>query len=255
MTWLNARGIAQLLTFAAPLIVGACATDSPPTAPTSTGDATLAARPTPAPDTLQAGRYDLNMSGPRDGFIYIPNGLEAGQSAPLLVLLHGATGDADNWEGAFSLADSLGVVFLAPDSRSQTWDLIAFRSFGVDVAFIDAALEETFRQVTVDPTRIGLAGFSDGASYALSLGLSNGDLFTHVVAWSPGFSAPAGEVGQPEVFVSHGTQDGILSVQTTRDLIVPTLQQAGYSVRYEEFVGGHEIPATISRQAFDWFLN
>lgn len=31
------------------------------------------------------------------------------------------------------------------------------------------------------------AGFSDGASYALSLGLPNGNLFSHIVAFSPGF--------------------------------------------------------------------
>ena len=255
MSHLKARGIARLLSFVAALTVVACETESQPTPPTSTGDATLTARPTAATDPLQPGRHELEFSGLRDGFIYVPAGLDTEQPAPLLVLLHGATGDADNWEGAFSLADSLGVVFMAPDARSQTWDLIRFGAYGPDVAFIDAALEESFRQVTVDPTRIGLAGFSDGASYALSLGLSNGDLFTHIVAWSPGFSAPAREVGLPGVFVSHGSQDGILSVQTTRDLIVPTLQQAGYSVRYEEFVGGHEIPAAISRQAFDWFLN
>jgi poly(3-hydroxybutyrate) depolymerase len=45
-------------------------------------------------------------------------------------------------------------------------------------------------QCTVDPQRICVSGFSDGASYALSLGLANGDLFTHVAAFSPGFMRP-----------------------------------------------------------------
>jgi predicted esterase len=40
-------------------------------------------------------------------------------------------------------------------------------------------------------------GFSDGASYALSLGLANGDLFTHVLGFSPGFMRVPRHVGRP----------------------------------------------------------
>jgi predicted esterase len=35
---------------------------------------------------------------------------------------------------------------------------------------------------------LAVSGFSDGASYALSIGPANGDLFTHVMAFSPGFA-------------------------------------------------------------------
>ena len=100
-----------------------------------------------------------------------------------------------------------------------------------------------------------LGGFSDGASYALSLGVSNGDLFSHLIAFSPGFverSDPI--VGKPRIYVSHGTNDGILSVTTTRNAIVPFLRNEDYEVTFEEFDGGHEVPAEISESALDWFL-
>ena len=48
-------------------------------------------------------------------------------------------------------------------------------------------------------------------SYALSLGLANGDLFTHVIAFSPGFITPAPPSGRPPIFVSHGTADQVLA--------------------------------------------
>jgi phospholipase/carboxylesterase len=64
-------------------------------------------------------------------------------------------------------------------------------------------------------------GFSDGASYALSLGLTNGDLFRHVIAFSPGFMAPAARRGEPPVFVSHITRDGVLPIGVTSHRIVP----------------------------------
>ena len=55
-----------------------------------------------------------------------------------------------------------------------------------------------------DPAHIAVGGFSDGASYALSVGITNGDLFTDVIAFSPGFMAPARQQGKPRLFISHG---------------------------------------------------
>ncbi len=59
--------------------------------------------------------------------------------------------------------------------------------FGPDVRFIDKALSKVFGSYRIDPSHLAVAGFSDGASYALSLGLPNGDLFSHIIAFSPGF--------------------------------------------------------------------
>jgi hypothetical protein len=33
----------------------------------------------------------------------------------------------------------------------------------------------------IDPARLAFAGFSDGGSYALSLGVTNGDVASHVI--------------------------------------------------------------------------
>lgn len=231
----------------------ACLSD-PADVPQGSGQALLAARPGEASEPLAPGRHPLSLGSGRDGFLYVPAGYEAGTPAPLMILLHGAGGRADNWLGAFAIADSLGVVLVAPDSRGQTWDVVR-GVFGVDVSFIDQALEKTFRHCDIDPASVAMAGFSDGASYALSLGLSNGDLVTHVVAWSPGFMRPADPQGDPLIFVSHGTSDGILPISSTSRRIVPDLQASGYSVAYEEFEGGHELPREIAERAFGWFLD
>jgi hypothetical protein len=42
------------------------------------------------------------------------------------------------------------------------------------------------------------------------LGLINGDLFTHVMAFSPGFLVADRRDGRPAIFISHGTPDAIL---------------------------------------------
>ena len=107
--------------------------------------------------------------------------------------------------------------------------------------------------MAVDPARIGIGGFSDGASYALSLGVANGDLFTHVLAFSPGFIAPAVRRGKPRIFISHGTRDEVLPIDRTSRTIVPDLERRGYDVRYREFNGPHTVPADLAREAFGWF--
>ncbi|HYG79829.1 MAG TPA: alpha/beta hydrolase-fold protein [Pyrinomonadaceae bacterium] len=144
------------------------------------------------------------------------------------------------------------MLLLAPDSRRQTWDVIE-GVYGPDVAYIDRALEQTFGLYTVDPARVAVGGFSDGASYALSLGLTNGDLFTHVIAFSPGFMAPAGQQGAPRLFVSHGARDRVLPVDACSRRIVPRLKRAGYDVLYREFDGPHTVPHEVAREAAAWF--
>jgi phospholipase/carboxylesterase len=172
----------------------------------------------------------------------------------LVLLLHGAGGHArQGLELLHNLADATGIILLAPASRERTWDLLVDYRYGPDATMIDRALEQTFSRYTIDPMRLAIGGFSDGASYALSLGITNGDLFTHVLAFSPGFMAPAGRRGSPHVFVSHGTRDRVLPIDSCSRKIVPQLKRADYEVRYREFDGGHTIPSGIALEAVRWF--
>jgi phospholipase/carboxylesterase len=214
----------------------------------------LKARPGRAEKAGAAGLHELKLEGRRDGLVYVPAACAEGRPAPLLLLLHGAGGSA---RGVLSLlqkqADEFPVILLVPDSRGATWDVIE-GGFGPDVTFIDRALAQTFGRYNVDAARLAVGGFSDGASYALSLGVTNGDLFTHVLAFSPGFMAPAGKHGSPALFVSHGTRDRILPIDVCSRRLVPQAQRAGYRVEYREFDGGHTVPPDIARGALDWFL-
>ena len=151
------------------------------------------------------------------------------------------------------LADRWGVILVAPRSRDRTWDVVS-GGYGPDVDYISRALQYVLARLSVDRKLVALQGFSDGASYALSLGLTNGDLFSSIIAFSPGFVAPARLQGRPAVFISHGTDDGVLPIDSTSRDIVPRLRKAGYRVRYEEFPGGHAVPPVIAQAAVKWWL-
>lgn len=196
----------------------------------------------------------MSVAASRNGIMYVPRSYTAARPAPLVVLLHGAGGSARNWFGSFGArAESLGLVLLAPESRGPTWDAIR-GDFGADVPFVDAALRYAFEHCAIDPKRVAIAGFSDGATYALSLGLPNGDLFTHVIAYSPGFVRDAAPVGKPAVFISHGTSDAILPIGVTSRVIVPQLRRQSYAVEYHEFAGGHAVPGDVAARGLSWFL-
>jgi phospholipase/carboxylesterase len=191
----------------------------------------------------------------RNGYLYVPPTYRPESPAPLVLLLHGVGEDArDGLDLLRGQADAVGLVLLALSSRGPTWDLIVGRRrYGPDIAAIDRALDRTFSSYAVDPARVAVGGYSDRASYALSLGIANGDLFTHAVAFSPGFLAPAGQTGFPRIFVSHGTRDGWLPIERCSRRIVPQLKRDGYDVTYREFGGGHVVPPEIGREATHWF--
>jgi phospholipase/carboxylesterase len=144
------------------------------------------------------------------------------------------------------------LMLLAPKSRGVTWDIVQ-GGFGPDVAALDRLLERVFAAYPVEG--VAAAGFSDGASYALSLGLINGDLFDSVIAFSAGFIALGEPRGQPRLFVSHGTHDSVLPIGRTSRRGVPRLRASGYNVRYREFDGDHEVPPRIAREAVAWLVS
>ncbi len=199
------------------------------------------------------GLRPLGLGGKRDGFLYVPEKYRPEEPARLVVALHGAGGNGrQGLSWLQDLADAEGFLLLLPESRGPSWDLI-MGDYGQDVAFLDQVLEHVFERYAVDPERIAIEGFSDGASYALSLGLTNGDLFSHVVAFSPGFLAPAAQRGEPGLFISHGVSDEVLPIERCSRRIVPLVRRVGYAVRYREFDGPHTVPAEIAREALVWF--
>jgi phospholipase/carboxylesterase len=211
----------------------------------------LAARPDPSVPAAAAGRFEVAIDGRRPMYFDVP---DDDRPVPLVVMLHGAGGDARQAMAVLAEpARRRGCAVLAPASLGPTWDILVEGRYGPDVEAIDAALAEVFLRHPIDPGRIALAGFSDGASYALGVGLANGDLVEAILAFSPGFAAPASTVGQPRLFVCHGRTDQILPIDRTSRQVVPQLRQHGHEVVYEEFDDGHVIPATCVEQALDWF--
>ncbi len=222
----------------------------------ATAPSRLSAKPGAAVKTAApAGLHPLKLRADRDALLYIPEAAAKFDQAPLLVSLHGATRSADSGIDRFKmLSDQHGFLLLAPASESTTWDGIGGQ-YGPDPAFINKALERTFAMRNVDAKRMGMAGFSDGASYSLSIGLANGDMFNAVFGFSAGFVIPGEFIGKPPVFMSHGTADNVLPIDQCSRRIVPELTRLGYNVTYREFDGRHTLPPEVAAEAMQWFMS
>jgi predicted esterase len=172
----------------------------------------------------------------------------------LIVALHGAGGSPASALDAFSGAWKVpGLVLVAPAAKGPTWTIL-FSDVDRDLESVDLAVAEAWARCPIDRKRLALGGFSDGATYALTLGVTNGDLFPSIIALSPGGILTDTRRGAPRIFISHGTEDEVLRIARASDTIVPTLRAAGYDVTYRRFRGGHEVAPATSAAAVRWFL-
>jgi predicted esterase len=199
----------------------------------------LSARPRSPVETGPTGTSAFAVP-PSTAVIHVPESADREAPTALLIFLHGAGRTVDAFVEAHRAgADAAGVIVLAPYSAGSTWDAIR-GTFSTDVTILDAALDWTFRRWTIDPERIAMSGFSDGATYSLGIGRANGDLFSRVVAYSPGRLLDVTAVDRPPILITHGTADNVLPISASRG-IVRELRSDGYEVDFREFDGGHVV--------------
>ena len=165
-------------------------------------------------------------------------------------MLHGAGGSADRFFQRFgTLPDEAGLPMLFVDSRARRGMASAVDS--TRRGFSDRALEKVFGMVAVDPNRLALGGFPDGATYALRSGSSTAISFPQtrrVLArlprrWRGARPARSSHTALPTRFspIDHCSR-----------VIVPELKKRGYDVTFREFEGGHEVPRAIAADGFSF---
>jgi phospholipase/carboxylesterase len=211
--------------------------------------------PAPAPASdVQYGESRLGISdGLRDGTLFVPKSYKPGVPTPLLMMLHGYAGSGDSMRYTFPLAEEFGVIVIAPESRDLTWGQSA-PGFDPDVRYLSAAVRTVVDMLDIDPTHVALGGISDGAGYALSMGLAYGDSFNHVLVFSGGLMIPFRRQGNPHIFIAHGINDIQMPIDRTGRRFANELKIDGYDVTYREYEGGHAVPRDVLRAGFEWFL-
>ena len=190
-----------------------------------------------------------------------PAEMDPAKRYPLITVLHGA-GRQDEMlvKACRDQPETRDALFLVPRSLLPTWDLIASPE-RPDLDFLEYAYDLIYRRYPVDPDRQALLGYSDGASYALSVGLSNPRIFRAVMGWAAGFIAlaPAFDpdaAPKPAVLLEYGTHDELFPFDRVALPMRENLRRAGYTVEFRVDQGGKHWPsADFLPEALDWFFS
>ena len=186
--------------------------------------------------------------------LIVPDGIDPLQPTPLMVLFHGGGGSAAKIAPMMDEhACAQRFLLLVPQSLFPTWDIVIAGN-GPDRQRLDEALAEVASRFLLDPSRIAFAGHSDGGSYALSLGLTNGDIATHLIVSSAGFMSVQMQTGAPRIFLSHGTHDAQIPIARSGHAHTAALRSAGYDVTFVEYDGGHAYRPAVVSAAVAFFL-
>lgn len=215
-----------------------------------------------ASDPARDGVGVMHVDGPagtRGAFsLYVPEYYDAARAWPLVVALHGGSGNG----GAFLWswvreARSRGVVVLAPTAKGSTWSLMEPE---VDGPNIQSMVERVSGDWNIEPGRQLLTGMSDGGTFTYVLGLRGDCRFTHLApvaaAFHPmlmTFADPARVKGLP-VHIVHGREDWMfppeLAVHAER-----ALKQGGAAVELRVIDDlSHTYPRDQNGPLLDWFL-
>jgi polyhydroxybutyrate depolymerase len=114
--------------------------------------------------------------------VHVPDAIAPASGYPALIVLHGGTGNGRQIErssGFSELADQFGFVAVYPDGTGPvdmryTWNAdnccgFAYRQHVDDVGFISALIDELIANDDVDPSRVYVTGFSNGAMMTFRL--------------------------------------------------------------------------------------
>jgi phospholipase/carboxylesterase len=204
--------------------------------------------------------HDHNESGSRGGFsLYVPEYYQPERSWPLVMALHGGSGNGRNFLWSWLRdARSFGAILVTPTATGPTWALMGNDADTPNLARI---LEEVRTRWNVDAERMLLTGMSDGGTFCYVTGLETASPFTHLAPVAATFHplmaqmADADRVRGLPIFLAHGRLDWMFPVEHarhTRD----SLSAAGANVTYREIDDlSHAYPREINAEILRWLNN
>ncbi|MGW5878079.1 alpha/beta hydrolase [Nocardiopsis terrae] len=187
--------------------------------------------------------------------------------APTLLLLHG-TGADEHDLLPLGRALAPGAALLSPRGRvdengMNRW----FRRLREGVFDVEDLIGRTaelagfVRAATaaydLDPERIVVSGFSNGANTGAGLLLLHPGLVAGAALFAGGAPLQGREPDQVElsgtrVFLGNGVADPITTIDQAR-LLADQLGERGADVEAHEHPGGHQLPPDVLGRARDWF--
>jgi phospholipase/carboxylesterase len=200
------------------------------------------------------GILHVSRGGHHGGFsLYVPEHYTAERSWPVVVALHGGSGNGRDFLWTWLReAKSRGYVLISPSSVNDTWSDVEERG-------LFEILEWTGERFHLDPSRVLLTGLSDGGTFALIYGLAHPNVFRALAplcgVLHPA-NSPLGNLARARgvpIYLVHGALDFLFPVQLAQ-LARDTLLAHGAALEYRELPElSHTYPRSENVRILDWF--
>lgn len=230
--------------------------------------AKLAATLKESRDPLDNARGDMRLAY-RSSFdgrlvpyrLFIPSTYDKSKTYPMIVLLHGAGGDENNffdrYEGLWpKLAEERGYIIAAVNGRGPVSGYAKENGAEQDVLDVTSLVEKNYK---IDPTRIYLGGHSMGAGGTWRIGLEYRDRFAALAPIAGTRMTPALETALKSgrkipLIIVAGVKDALVPIAGCRE-VAEKAKALGYETKYLEYPDGDHISVAISsvKDVFDWF--
>jgi len=201
--------------------------------------------------------HEHGEPGSRGGFsLYVPEYYTADRDWPLVMALHGGSGNGRNFLWSWLRdARSFGAILVAPTATGPTWALMGEDA---DTPNLNRILDDVRSRWNIDPKRLLLTGMSDGGTFCYVTGLDGASPFTHLAPVSATFHPLMAEIADADrlrglpIFLVHGRLDWMFPVQVARQTH-EALSAAGADVTYREIDDlSHCYPREINAEMLRW---
>jgi len=198
-----------------------------------------------------------NKPGSRGSFsVYVPEYYEPDRAWPLVVALHGGSGNGRNFLWSWLRdARSFGAILIAPTATGQTWALMGEDG---DTPNLDRILDSVRSRWNIDANRMLLTGMSDGGTFCYVTGLERSSPFTHLAPVAATFHPLMAEMADADrlrdlpIFLVHGKLDWMFPVQAARHTR-EALTAAGADITYREIDDlSHCYPREVNAEMLRW---
>ncbi len=201
--------------------------------------------------------HDHNEPGSRGGYsLYVPEYYTPDRPSPLVVALHGGSGNGRNFLWSWLRdARSFGAILIAPTAIGPTWALMGEDT---DTPNLMRMIESVRGRYNVDAKRMLLTGLSDGGTFCWVSGLDRASPFTHLAPVAATFHPLMAEIADAErlrglpIFLVHGKLDWMFPVQVARQTS-NLLLAAGADMTYREIDDlSHCYPREMNAEILRW---
>ena len=190
--------------------------------------------------------------------LYVPEYYDEDRAHPLIVALHGGSGNGRDFLWTWLVeARTRGVILLSPSSVDRTWSLMGP---DLDSGNLAAMVARVSQRWNIDQDKLLLTGMSDGGTFCYVSGLLSDSPFTHLAPSSASFhpllldGTSRERLADLPIYLMHGVLDWMFPVDIARTANA-ALSAAGAKVVYREIDDlSHTWPRDENPRIVDWFL-